>query len=77
MGTQQPKPEFDAAKVVGDMVAKGWETKDLAQAAKKSPMTIRRFLKSEIQTTKTATAIASALGQPVERYLLDVITEAA
>lgn len=77
MGTRQPKPRYDGVKVVRDMAAKGWETKDLAAATGKSHMTIRRFLQGEVQTTKTATAIAGALGFEPGRYLAGVTTTEA
>lgn len=72
MATTRPTPMFDAAKMVGDMTAKGWEITRLAAESHLSHMTVRRFLDGSVQTTKTATRIAGALGYSIRRYLAGV-----
>ena len=55
-------------KVLEDMALRGWNNDDLARKADLSPMTVTRFMRGDIQTAKTATAIAQALGYSVRRY---------
>lgn len=68
---------FDGAKAAYDMAAKGWEVADLARESKLSVRTVYRFLNGEVQTKKTARAIAEAMGFAVRRYLKAVEQEVA
>lgn len=61
---------YDGQKVAFDMAAKTWEIADLAAATQLSTRTIYRFISNEVQTRKTAKAIAKALGYSVRRYML-------
>lgn len=69
---KRPIPVFDAAQVVADMTAKGLDINGLTLRTGLGHMTIRRFLDGSIQTTKTATRIADALGYSVRRYFAGV-----
>lgn len=51
------------------MALRRWNAHDLAVRAGKSHKTVSRFLKGEVQTAKTAGAIADAFGYSVRRYL--------
>ena len=63
---------FDVNAIRSDMDARGWMPTHLAKAAGISDMTLSRFLHGRIQTAKTASKIAQALGRPVRRYLRKV-----
>lgn len=66
------RPVFDAAKMIEDMAARGIDIVRLADLTGLHNVTIRRFLDGNIQTTKTATKIATALGYSPRRYLRGV-----
>jgi transcriptional regulator with XRE-family HTH domain len=70
--TARPRPRFNAEKITADMAVKGWNASDLARATRLAPQTIGRFLSGEVQTAKTASAIAEALGYGVRRYFSHV-----
>jgi transcriptional regulator with XRE-family HTH domain len=71
MATQSRKPvAYDTAKLLQDMAKRGWEIKELAAAAEVSHMTVSRFLRSEVQTVKTARRLSRALGRSPGYYLL-------
>lgn len=71
MGTNKPKPRFDAHRVAKDMALRGWNDTDLARAAGLSSRTVGRFLNGE-QTAKTADRLARALGYSIRRYFSHV-----
>lgn len=66
---------FDGSKAAYDMTAKGWEIADLARHSRLSTRTVYRFISGEVQTSKTARAIAKALGFSVRRYLQEAAQE--
>lgn len=56
-----------------DMELRGWTVYDVAKKTGKSSHTINKFLSSEVQTPKTALAIAQALGySTARRYSIGV-----
>ena len=66
------KPRYDAALIRQDAGALGWDDSELAKRCRKNVGTISLFLGDGRQTPKTAKAIARALKQPVDRYLLPI-----
>lgn len=73
MATQKrPIPVFNTARIVEDMTSKGLDIMALARITGRHHATIRRFLEGSVQTTKTATQIAGALGYSVRRYVSGV-----
>jgi transcriptional regulator with XRE-family HTH domain len=66
----RPLVLYDAAKLAGDMAARGWINKDLARAAGVSEMAVSRFLRGERQTARTLAKLAKALGYSPRRYLI-------
>lgn len=69
---KKPKPQWDVERLVYDATAKGWHTADFARAAGLNYKTADKFLRGQVQTPRTGTKLAAALGQPVERYLVGV-----
>lgn len=67
--TTRRKLTFDADRLLFDMAAKGWETKDLAAKAHVSVMAVSKFLTRKVQTVKMANRLAHALGYKPDRYL--------
>jgi len=69
---QMPRVRFDGQLMTEDAAAKGWGPRELARKTKPAihQRTVYRFLANDVQTVPTATALAKALGQPVERYIL-------
>ena len=63
--------DFNVVLMQRDMVTKGWEPTDLADRVRCHKSTISRFFSGEHRTAKTAKKIAKALGQPLERYILE------
>lgn len=68
---------FDGTKVAYDMTAKTWEIADLARNSGLSVRTVYRFINGEVQTRKTAKAIAAALGFSIRRYMVEASQEVA
>jgi transcriptional regulator with XRE-family HTH domain len=62
------RARFDAKQLNTDMDARGWLAIDLARAANVSHSSVWRFLKGE-QTPRMALKLATALGQPLSRYI--------
>lgn len=67
---------FDGSKAAYDMAAKGWEIVDLARHSGLSVRTVYRFVNGQVQTARTARAIAKALGFAVRRYLVEAPQQA-
>lgn len=66
-----PSVRFNTQLMAEDMAAKGWDVKDLAGKTKDvSLRTTYRFLTGELQTIRTAKALAEALGRSLGRYLV-------
>ena len=63
-------PGYDVARLRDDIAGRGWLPTDLARTAGVSDMTVRRFLRGERQTAKTAKKLAEALGFSIRRYLI-------
>ncbi len=74
--SQKTKPKFDADRIHRDMALKGWMVTDLARSAGLSDKTTSKFLKGELQTAKSASKIAKALGYSIRRYFAGVETAA-
>ena len=72
MASRKPKARWNVERITGDMALKGWNTSALARAAGISPKTADRFLRGQVQTAKTATRIAVALGYSAKRYFSHV-----
>lgn len=64
------KPHYDVVLMSDDIARKGWLPIDLARQADIAPMTVYRFLRRERQTARTATKLATALGEAIGRYLI-------
>lgn len=64
------KVRYATDLMVEDMAARGWLPTDLAREAKVSDMTVGRFLRSDVQTARTAKKLATALGRSIRRYLI-------
>lgn len=62
--------EYDVVLMQRDMAAKGWSSVDLAIRIRKNKSTVSRFFSGEVQTSRTAKAIAKGLGQQLHRYIL-------
>jgi hypothetical protein len=73
---RRPVPVYSGKKVMADMAAKGVDVYRVALLAQLHHVTVRRFLSGQVQTIKTAAAIAAALNETPDRYLVRV-TEAA
>jgi lambda repressor-like predicted transcriptional regulator len=56
--------------MASDMALRGWGIRDVMKRSRKNYHTINKFLRGEVQTPKTAKAIADALGHSTRRYLL-------
>lgn len=67
-----PKIAFDARLMAEDMAAQGLTPQTLPDKAngKVSLRTVYRFLNGEVQSTRTALVLATALGFTPERYLI-------
>jgi len=63
------RPKFLGSVVLADAAERGLNAYGLAKAIGKAPATITYFLSGQIQTVKTAEAIAAFLGYPIARYL--------
>lgn len=72
--SRKPKPRYDVVRITADMSRRSWNPSDLARESGKSKKTINRFLIGDVQSPKTAAAIARALGRKVTRYLAGVET---
>ncbi len=72
MGNATSRFDYDTSRMAEDMVLKGWSEAALARAANLPRVRIGRFFNGAHQTPATAKAIADALEQPLERYLLRV-----
>ena len=68
------RARYDGARVRADLAKRGWSARDLARASGRSAQTIGRFLADEIQSPKTAAAIAQALGTTPRRYFSHVVS---
>lgn len=68
----KPKPRWNVELMAADMALRGWNTYDVARRAGKAHKTIHRFLTGDVQTTKTAAAIAKVFGFSTRRYFLGV-----
>lgn len=69
---KRPKPQWNVALLVRDATLKGWDTAEFARQSSLTYKTADRFLRGDVQTTKTAAKLATALEQSIERYLLSV-----
>lgn len=76
MQTTAVPVRFNSQLIAEDMARKGWTKLDLAKRAKVADMTVIRFLRGERQTAPTAKKLAKALGHDVDRYMLQLSTEA-
>lgn len=61
---------YDTAVLEEDAAERGWNQADLARVTGLHKATVARFFSGDIQTAKTAKALADALGRPVRRYLV-------
>lgn len=68
--TPCPVVRFNAQLMAEDAAELGLSKDALARRAKVSDMTVIRFLRGEFQTPMTAKKLATALRQPVSRYLI-------
>jgi transcriptional regulator with XRE-family HTH domain len=75
--TATPTVRFNGQLMAEDCALKGWTKSELAERAEVSDMTVIRFLRGQNQTGKTAKALAEALGQSPERYLVSAATPQA
>ena len=64
------------ARVLEDMVARGWNQTELARRARVTDDSVSRLLNNGSVSVKQIARIARALGQPVSRYVTVVESEA-
>jgi len=72
-----PRVKFDGEKAYRDMVAKTLDIPTVAKSARLSERTVYRFFTNDVQTARTAAAIADALGHSIRRYMVDAETAVA
>lgn len=64
------KSPYDVKLIATDCDARGWTQLDLARFAEISHWRVNTFLTGKSCSRKTARAIAMALGQPLDRYVI-------
>lgn len=64
------KYKYDAQLFDLDRLDKGWTVEQFALKAKLSRRPVYYFLAGRVMTDTTAMRLASALGQPVSRYMM-------
>jgi len=64
-------PCWDTEQIERDRLAKGWTVTELAARADLYKQTVSKFLMGENNSIRAAYALATALGEPVTKYLLN------